>query len=87
MTSVSARDLKMRTGEVLRLVRAGARVVVTNRGRPVALLSPIDAMPEDGVEGVRSFEAAWGDIEATLCETSPEFPTLDEAMQRSRRRP
>jgi hypothetical protein len=33
---VSVRDLENRTSEFLRRVRAGGRLVVTHRGRPVA---------------------------------------------------
>ena len=87
MTSVTSRELKMRTGEVLRQVRAGARVVITNRGRPVAILAPVQTPVEDEADGVRSYETAWGEIERTLAKSEPEYPTLDEAMRRSRRRP
>jgi prevent-host-death family protein len=37
---VSVRDLKNRLSEYLRRVQAGQRVVVTDRGRPVAELGP-----------------------------------------------
>ena len=48
MTEVTARDLKNRTGTVLRAVRAGERVVVTNRGRRIAVISPVDAESSTG---------------------------------------
>ena len=38
--NVSVRDLKNGLSAYLRLVRRGERVVVTDRGRPVAELSP-----------------------------------------------
>jgi prevent-host-death family protein len=45
MTRVGVRELRQRASELLRLVAAGETIEVTDRGRPVALLSP---MPEAG---------------------------------------
>lgn len=42
MNAVSVRDLKNRLSEYLRRVQAGHAVLVTDRGRPVAKLSPLD---------------------------------------------
>jgi prevent-host-death family protein len=39
--SVGARELKTRLGGYLRAVRAGATIVVTERGEPVAELRPL----------------------------------------------
>ena len=86
MESVSARDLKNHTGEILSRVRTGASMVVTNRGKAVALLSPPTASPAEG-EPVRGFEEAWADLQATLAATEPEPATWQEAVRRSRRRP
>ena len=41
MKTVTAKDLKNRTGEVLRHVRAGERVIVTIRGVRVAEFVPV----------------------------------------------
>jgi prevent-host-death family protein len=41
--TVSVRDLKNRLSEYLRRVRRGERLVVTDRGRPVAELAPLAA--------------------------------------------
>jgi prevent-host-death family protein len=46
MASVGVRDLRQRASELLRRVEAGETIEITNRGRPVALLSPI---PEGGL--------------------------------------
>jgi prevent-host-death family protein len=46
MDAVGVRDLKNRLSHHLKRVRAGARLVVTERGRAIATLVPIDA-PED----------------------------------------
>jgi prevent-host-death family protein len=41
MTRVGIRELRQRASELLRLVEAGETIEVTDRGRPVALLSPL----------------------------------------------
>ncbi len=46
MQSVGVRDLKNRLSHHLKRVRAGARLVVTERGRPIATLVPVDP-PDD----------------------------------------
>lgn len=42
MYRVGARELKQHTGEIIERVRSGERVVLTLRGSPVAVISPID---------------------------------------------
>ena len=41
MTSVGIRELRQRASALLRLVEQGETVEITDRGRPVALLSPV----------------------------------------------
>ena len=41
MQSISAKELKNRTGEVLRRVGGGEKVLMTKRGKPCAVLSPV----------------------------------------------
>lgn len=45
MTSVGVRALRQRASELLRRVEAGETIEITDRGRPVALLSPL---PQSG---------------------------------------
>jgi prevent-host-death family protein len=45
MSSVGVRELRQRASELLRRVAAGESIEITDRGRPVALLSPL---PEPG---------------------------------------
>lgn len=42
MYRVGARELKQHTGEIIERVRGGERVLLTLRGEPVAVVSPID---------------------------------------------
>lgn len=41
MASVGIRELRQRASELLRRVEAGETIEVTDRGRPVAVLSPV----------------------------------------------
>jgi len=43
MEAVGIRELRQRASEVLRRVAAGESIEVTDRGRPVAILSPVEA--------------------------------------------
>jgi prevent-host-death family protein len=60
---VGARELKVRLGTYLRRVRRGHRIVVTDRGQPVAELRPIGGEP-----GLQSVLA---DLEAKGMVTRP----------------
>ena len=42
MRKVGTRELKQHTGEIIEKVRMGERVILTLRGEPVAVISPID---------------------------------------------
>lgn len=44
---VGSRELKTRLGRYLRHVRAGNRLVITDRGEPVAELRPLDRTPSE----------------------------------------
>jgi prevent-host-death family protein len=58
MARVGVRELRQRASELLRRVEAGETIEVTDRGRPVALLTPV---PEAGpLERLR----AAGDVSA-----------------------
>jgi prevent-host-death family protein len=62
MTTVGVRALKNRLSEFLRRVADGERITVTDRGRPVAVMSPPDAPSEhETIAGmVREGIASWG---------------------------
>ena len=52
MTRVGVRELRQRASELLRLVETGETVEITDRGRPVALLTPL---PQGGpIERLRA---------------------------------
>lgn len=59
MTSIGIRELRQRASEFLRRVEAGETIEVTDRGRPVALLSPIpDAPPLEQLRAAGDVEEA-----------------------------
>jgi prevent-host-death family protein len=88
MHSVTAKELKNRTGAVLRRVRAGATVAVTNRGRRIAVISPA-ATPPPAEKQPQSQQPSelWAEIEAVLATTTPEHLDWREAMRHTRGRP
>jgi len=85
MKTVTAKDLKNKTGDVIQAVSRGEKIVVTLRGKPVALISPVNAEMLEK-HSLRGMEIAWDDIEKTLQESKPEFKSAEEAMDWTRRR-
>jgi len=82
----TAKDLRTRTRQLLEMVRAGERLVITFRGRPVAVMSPASDDSE-ALDDLRTIDDAWPDIVRTLRKSRPAFPTPEAAMRASRRRP
>ena len=86
MGTVTAKQLKQKTGEIIRRVKSGERLTITYRGKPVAIMAP-PANDETAVmQKLRSFDEAWLDIEKTLGKTKPEFKGWMEAIQWARNR-
>ncbi|MET0883531.1 MAG: type II toxin-antitoxin system prevent-host-death family antitoxin [Acidimicrobiales bacterium] len=64
MTSIGIRELRQRASQYLRRVAAGETFEVTDRGRPVALLSPIpEAPPLEQLRTAGELEAATGTLD------------------------
>jgi prevent-host-death family protein len=84
MLTMTAKELKNRTGEALRAVEQGRRVLLTRRGRPIALMTP--AGPHAEADDL-PYDEAWREIEAALGTTKPPARSWRKAMSRSRRRP
>jgi len=61
MRAVGLKVLKNRLSEYLRRVKSGERLVVTERGRPVAVISRAGTPVDEVIETmVREREARWG---------------------------
>lgn len=62
MTSVGVRALRQRASELLRLVEEGQTIEITDRGRPVALLTPLpEGSPLDRLRAAGEIESASAD--------------------------
>ena len=85
MKTMTAKHLKNNTGEAMRRVSKGEKVVVTLRGKPFALISPVTSELLEKVS-LRPLEEAWKDIENTLKKSKPKFNNAKEAMHWTRKR-
>ncbi len=88
MTSVGVRVLRQRASELLRLVQQGETVEITDRGRPVALLTPLpEAGPLERLRAVGEIESATedpDDLPEPLI-VAPDVESASSALQRLRR--
>lgn len=82
---VTARDLKNATGDVVRAVRRGESVVVTFRGKPLAVIEPLRP-DEPGTAAVPAYEEAWAEIERQLERSQSRFGSWQEAEDYTRGR-
>ena len=64
MARVGIRELRQRASELLRRVAAGETIEVTDRGRPVALLSPLpEAGPLERLRAAGEVAPAMADLD------------------------
>lgn len=78
MTTVTHRDLRNRSGEVLRDVEAGEAFTVTNRGRPVAQLVPLtETVPDLPLHRPAATRGGFTQLRRHVLE-SPAAETLDD---------
>jgi len=79
MDSVGVRELRQRASELLRLVERGETIEVTDRGRPVALLTPLPGGgPLERLRATGEIDAATadlGDLPAPLRSRATELPS------------
>ncbi len=80
MTQVGVRELRQRASELLRLVERGETIEITDRGRPVALLSPLpEANPLERWRAAGDLAPATGDLDdlpPPLPSRGPELPSV-----------
>ncbi len=81
----TSKELRLKTGEIIKGVRKGDRYIVTYRGKPVALVLPF---PEQNTveQAPRPYEEAWADIEKTINESEAAYSSWENAINESRRR-
>ena len=64
MASVGIRELRQRASELLRRVEQGETIEVTDRGRPVAILSPPpEGSSLDQLRALGEIDSATGDLD------------------------
>jgi prevent-host-death family protein len=72
MVRVGVRELRQRASELLRRVERGETIEITDRGRPVALLSPLpNGTPLERLRAAGDTEPAQGDLD----ELGPPVPS------------
>ena len=76
MTEVGVSTLKDQLSEYLRRVREGERIVITDRGNPVAMLSPVEESTE--------VRRAWSLVEAGVASWNGGKPKGVEGAPRNR---
>ena len=86
MGTISAKQLKLKTGEVIRRVKSGERLTLTYRGKPIAIISPPETAEQEIAKNMRPFKEAWNDIEQSLEKAKPEFEGWREATAWARNR-
>jgi len=64
MTEIGVRELKARASEIVQNVRKKrSSYIITYRGRPVGLLSPLEAAAQARAEAVQSAGEVWAELE------------------------
>ncbi len=77
MGVISARDLKQKTGDFIRRLRAGEPFVLTYRGRRIAVITPTSGDRGEGKPGNR--DDAWAAVDVELEASEPAFENWQEA--------
>lgn len=88
MTTVGVRELRQRASELLRLVRAGHTIQITDRGHPVALLAPIPMRgPLEGLVAAGEVAAPTADLDDLAAPLPPreDDPRPSDVLARLRR--
>ncbi len=80
MGVITAKQLKQKTGEVIKRIKSGERLTLTYRGKPVAVIVPSTSKEKRHLAKLRPVEEAWRDIEASLQRTQPAFKGWEEAI-------
>ena len=86
MGTITAKQLKQKTGEVIKRIKAGERLVLTYRGKLLAYIEPAFDKSTNAADKVNEYQKAWENIESTLEETTPEFKDWREATGWIRKR-
>ncbi len=86
MGTITAKQLKQKTGEVIKRIKSGERLTLTYRGKLLAYIEPAFGKSTIATNQVKEFQKAWENIESTIDETTPEFKDWREATGWVRKR-
>lgn len=84
--TITAKQLKQKTGEVIKRIKAGERLALTYRGKLLAYIEPASDKSTKATDQVKEYQKVWEDIESKLEETAPEFKDWQEATRWVRKR-
>ena len=79
MGTITAKQLKQNTGDVIKRIKSGERLTLTYRGKPLAVIEPTTDNDIKNLNRVSDSVKAWESIESTLNSTKPEFKNWREA--------
>ena len=86
MGTITAKQLKQKTGDVIKRIKSGERLILTYRGKPLAVIEPTTEQNLNKLNKVSDSVKAWKRIESTLSSTNPEFKNWREATEWVRNR-
>jgi prevent-host-death family protein len=86
MGTITAKQLKQKTGEVIKRIKSGERLTLTYRGKPLAVIEPTTSKDINELNKICDSAKAWDRIESTLNSTNPEFKNWREATKWVRKR-
>ena len=86
MGTITAKQLKQKTGDVIKRIKSGERLTLTYRGKPLAVIEPTTDKTLKNLNRVSDSVKAWERIESTLSSTKPEFAHWREATDWVRNR-
>ena len=86
MGTITAKQLKQKTGDVIKRIKSGERLTLTYRGKPLAVIEPTTEKNLNKINKVSDSVKAWESIESTLNSTNPEFKNWREATDWVRNR-
>ena len=79
MGTITAKQLKQKTGEVIKRIKSGERLTLTYRGKPLAVIEPTTDKDINKLNKVSDSVKAWESIDSTLKSTNAEFKNWREA--------
>ncbi len=88
MITVGIREIKNRLSEYLRRAKAGERIIVTERGKPVAVITRPAGVVGERIEAmVRERQAFWGGGKPRGSRKAPKIkgPSVADAVIEDRR--